>query len=146
MLADVMRETSASVGLLYLLPPEERRVLRLVLAGGVPRQIAAPWARIRLDAAIPVADAVRQRSMVWLSSQEDIARRYPRLGFVLPYDFMLAAAPITGNGCVWGGIVLLWPVWHPSQLSSAEEDTINSWCRTCRRTINPRPPTGSSEI
>ncbi|WP_415953938.1 SpoIIE family protein phosphatase [Streptomyces sp. KLOTTS4A1] len=127
-LADVMRDTGASVGLLYLLPPTER-VLRLALAGGVSGQIAAPWARIPLDAAIPVADAIRERSMVWLGSQEDVARRYPRVGIVLPYDFMLAAAPIAGSGTVWGGLVLLWPARRPPQLSAAEEDSINACCR-----------------
>ncbi|GAA3245496.1 SpoIIE family protein phosphatase [Streptomyces labedae] len=127
-LADVMRDTGASVGLLYLLPPAEP-VLRLVLAGGVSGQIAAPWARIPLDAAIPVADAVRERSLVWLGSQEDVARRYPRLGIVLPYDFMLAAAPITSDGTAWGGLVLLWPVWHPAELTAAEGESINACCR-----------------
>lgn len=127
-LADVMRHTGASVGLLYLLPPTER-VLQLVLAGGVPGQIAAPWARIPLEAAFPVADAVREGSMVWLGSQQDIARRYPRIGIVLPYDFMLAAAPITDNGTAWGGVVLLWPVWHPPHLSPTEQKAIDACCR-----------------
>ncbi|MFJ3616109.1 SpoIIE family protein phosphatase [Streptomyces hydrogenans] len=127
-LADLMRDTGASVGLLYLLPTTER-VLRLSVVGGVSRQIAAPWARIPLDAAIPVVDAVREHTLVWLGSQQDVARRYPRLGIVLPYDFMLTAAPIISNGTVWGGIVLLWPVWHPPQLSTAEEETIDTCCR-----------------
>lgn len=127
-LADLMRDTGAPVGLLYLLPATER-VLRLVVVGGVSGQIAAPWARVPLDAAIPVADAVRERSMVWVSSQEDIARSYPRLGILLPYDFMLAAAPITSNGSVWGGIVLLWPIWHPPQLSPTEQNAIDDCCR-----------------
>ncbi|AZQ39960.1 GAF domain-containing protein [Streptomyces cyaneochromogenes] len=127
-LADLVRDTGASTGLVYLLPPGER-VLRLVLASGVSEQISAPWARVPVNAAIPVADAVRRRHMVWLGSQEEIARRYPRLGIVLPYDFQLAAAPITGAGTVWGGIVLLWPAWHPPQLSAAEQETISACCR-----------------
>ncbi|MFJ5779893.1 SpoIIE family protein phosphatase [Streptomyces sp. NPDC093094] len=140
-LADVMRDTAASVGLLYLLPSTDR-VLRLVLAGGVSGRIAAPWARIPLDAAIPVADAVRERSMVWLGSQEDVARRYPRVGLVLPYDFMLAAAPITSNGTVWGGVVLLWPVWHPPQLSTAEEESINTCCRRAAAILHQAAASG----
>ncbi|MBB1258393.1 GAF domain-containing protein, partial [Streptomyces alkaliterrae] len=126
-LADAVRDTGASVGLVYVLPPGER-VLHLVLASGVPRHIAAPWARIPVDAGIPVADAMRQRRLVWLGSQEEIARRYPRLGIVLPYDFMLAAAPITDAATAWGGIVLLWPVWHPPQLSPAEREAISASC------------------
>ncbi|MCX4391400.1 SpoIIE family protein phosphatase [Streptomyces sp. NBC_00053] len=127
-LADVMRDTGASVGLVFLLPLGER-VLRLVLASGMSREIAAPWARVPINAAIPVADAVRQRRLVWLGSQEEIARRYPRVGIVLPYDFRVAAAPITDGTTVWGGIVLLWPVWHPAQLSDAEQETITAFCR-----------------
>ncbi|MGW0961887.1 SpoIIE family protein phosphatase [Streptomyces gelaticus] len=127
-LADVVRDTGASAGMVYVMLPGER-VLRLVLASGVSRQIVAPWARVPVDAAIPVADAVRQRRLLWLGSREEIARRYPRVGLVLPYDYMVAAAPITGVATVWGGIVLLWPVWHPAQLSDAEQETISDCCR-----------------
>ncbi|GHD85473.1 SpoIIE family protein phosphatase [Streptomyces naganishii] len=127
-LADVVGLTGASVGLLFLLPPGER-MLRLTAASGVSRRIAAPWERIPVQEHIPVTDAMRQRRLVWLNSQEELARRYPRLGIVLPYDFMLAAAPLTDDETVWGGIVLLWPVWHPPQLSRAERETIEACCR-----------------
>ncbi|MGW6565902.1 SpoIIE family protein phosphatase [Streptomyces sp. NPDC054975] len=128
LVADVVRQTGASVALLYLLQPGEQ-VLRLALLSGVSPRIAAPWARIPLDAAIPVVDAMRQRRLVWLGSQEEMARRYPRLGIVLPYDFMLAAAPVASGVGLWGGIVLLWPIWHPPQLSAEERGTITTRCR-----------------
>jgi PAS domain-containing protein len=133
-LADLARDTGASVGLVFLLPRGER-MLRLALAYGVSRQIVAPWARIPVDAAIPVAESVRERRLVWLGSQEEVARRYPRVGFVLPYDFMVGTAPIMGAestegaGTVWGGLALLWPVWHPPQLSAAEQELIAAGCR-----------------
>ncbi|WP_234358580.1 SpoIIE family protein phosphatase [Streptomyces sp. NRRL B-24085] len=142
-LADVMRDTGASVGLLYLLPPTER-VLRLALVGGVSGQIAAPWARIPLEATIPVADAVRERRPLWLGSQEDIARRYPRVGLVLPYDFKLAAAPITSDGTVWGGIVLLWPIWHPSDLSTADQETLTACCRRAAAVLHRAADSGQA--
>ncbi|MEU0599891.1 GAF domain-containing SpoIIE family protein phosphatase [Streptomyces sp. NPDC006393] len=126
--ADVVRETGASVAQLFLLQPGER-VLRLALLSGVSRQITAPWARIPVDAPVPVLDAMRQRRLVWLGSQEELARRYPRLGIVLPYDFMLAAAPLTSGAMVWGGIVLLWPIWHPPQLSEHERQAVTTCCR-----------------
>ncbi|MFE1754098.1 SpoIIE family protein phosphatase [Streptomyces anandii] len=127
-LADVVSLTGASVGLLFLLPPGER-MLRLAAASGASRRIAAPWERVPLQEPVPVADAMRTRRLVWLGSQEELARRYPRLGIILPYDFMLAAAPIADDETVWGGIVLLWPVWHPPQLSAAERETIEACCR-----------------
>ncbi|MFD9246619.1 hypothetical protein ACFV0D_32780 [Streptomyces sp. NPDC059556] len=108
-LTGLMRDTEASVGLVYLLIPGDR-MLRLVLISGLSREIAAPWVRIPVDAPIPVADAIRERRLVWLSGLQDIAHRYPRIGIVLPYDFMLAAAPIADDTTVWGGVVLLWPV------------------------------------
>ncbi|MGW7641960.1 SpoIIE family protein phosphatase [Streptomyces decoyicus] len=126
--ADVVRDTGASIGLLFLLPPGEE-VLRLALVSGVSRQLAAPWARVPMDASTPVADAIHERRLIWLGSQEEMARRYPQLGVVLPYDFMLAAAPLTADSLVWGGIVLLWPVWHPPQLSPQERETVTTFCR-----------------
>ncbi|MCX4539479.1 SpoIIE family protein phosphatase [Streptomyces sp. NBC_01565] len=84
--------------MLYLPDPDPaRRVLHLTLASGVSREFAAPWSRVALDDPIPVADAVREGRLVWLSGQEETARRYPRLGLVLPYDFALAAAPLTAE-------------------------------------------------
>lgn len=127
LLADVVRSTGASVGLAYVLAPGDR-MLHLVLASGAPREITAPWTRIPLDGAIPVGDAVLQGRLIWLSSQEEIARRYPRLGIVLPYEFMLAAAPITSGTVSWGGIILMWPVWHAPQLDPAEQDAISGCC------------------
>ncbi|MBT2459808.1 SpoIIE family protein phosphatase [Streptomyces sp. ISL-86] len=76
------------------LPDSARRVLHLTLTVGVSREFAAPWSRVGLDDPIPVADAVREQRFVWLGGQEDTARRYPRLGLVLPYGFALGAAPL----------------------------------------------------
>ncbi len=131
-LAQVVREARASVGMVYLLPPGER-ALRLAVVSGVSRRIAAPWTRVTLDDPIPVADAVREQRLVWLGSQEEVASRYPRLGLVLPYDFVLAAAPVTTRTTQWGGIVLLWPGWHPPQLTTEERDAVRTCCRgLCR--------------
>ncbi|QGV76873.1 SpoIIE family protein phosphatase [Streptomyces ficellus] len=139
-LAAVMEETGASVGLVYLLEAEER-VLRLGLVAGAPPPITAPWARISLDEAVPVADAVRERRLVWLGGgQEEVARRYPRLGLVLPYDFLLAAAPIAGGGDdALGGLVLLWPGWHPPRLSEREEEGIRTFARRAEQCLRGAP-------
>ncbi|MFD9301940.1 SpoIIE family protein phosphatase [Streptomyces sp. NPDC060048] len=127
--ADVVRGTGASMALVYLFPPGER-VLHLAVVSGAPAHITAPWARIDITAPIPVADAVRDGRPVWLSGREEIARRYPRLGLVLPYDFMLAAAPITDGTTSTGGLVLLWPSFRPPELGPAENEAIDAFCRT----------------
>ncbi|MFF7211809.1 SpoIIE family protein phosphatase [Streptomyces sp. NPDC008238] len=122
-----MRDSGASVGMVYLMPPRER-VLQLAVLSGVPQKMAAPWARLTLEDPMPLAEAARRRCLVWVASQEEMARRFPRLGFVVPYDFMLAAAPLAHGGAVCGGLVLLWPVWHPPTLSVSERDVIDAFC------------------
>ncbi|MFC9293745.1 SpoIIE family protein phosphatase [Streptomyces sp. NPDC057011] len=141
-----MEETGASVGLVYLLGSGER-VLRLGLVAGVPPPITAPWARVSLDEAIPVSDAVRERRLIWLGGgQEEVARRYPRLGLVLPYEFLLAAAPLAGGEEeVPGGIVLLWPVWHPPQLNEREREAIDTFARRAGRHLRQAAPEGGRE-
>ncbi|WP_412080058.1 SpoIIE family protein phosphatase [Streptomyces sp. SJL17-1] len=144
-LTGLVRDTEASVGLVYLLVPGER-MLRLVLISGLSREIAAPWVRIPADAPIPVADAIRERRLVWLSGLQEIAHHYPRLGIVLPYEFMLAAAPIADDTTVWGGVVLLWPVSHPPELDAREHETLDAHCRLSARLLrraadqDPPPP------
>ncbi|MGP3987182.1 SpoIIE family protein phosphatase [Streptomyces sp. 3N207] len=136
-----MGSTGASVGLMYLLPPGER-VLRLAVLSGVSRGIAAPWARIPLDAPIPVAVAMRRQRIVWLASQEEMARRYPRIGLVLPYEFRLAAAPIVSGGVARGGIVLLWPTEHPPRLSPRERHVMGGSSRNAARILRQAADSG----
>ncbi|MFE4256375.1 SpoIIE family protein phosphatase [Streptomyces sp. NPDC056910] len=124
----VVQETGASVGVVYLLPSGET-VLRMALLTGIPLQIVAPWAEVRLAAQIPVADAVRERRVVWVGSSEEMARRYPRPALVLPYHFAAAAAPVTTGDTDRGGLVLLWPGSHPPELSQGERDAIGVFCR-----------------
>ncbi|MFA7766173.1 SpoIIE family protein phosphatase [Streptomyces sp. NPDC048723] len=126
-------DAGASIAMLYLPDPDPtRRVLHLTLASGLSREFAAPWSRVGLDDPIPVADAVRESRLVWLGGQEDTARRYPRLGLVLPYDFALAAAPLTGEAPdrapepTGAGLVFLWPGSHGPDLDERERKALES--------------------
>ncbi|MEY2229294.1 MULTISPECIES: SpoIIE family protein phosphatase [Streptomyces] len=119
--------------MLYLPDPDPtRRVLHLTLASGLSREFAAPWSRVGLDDPIPVADAVREGHLVWLGGQEDTARRYPRLGLVLPYDFALAAVPLTEEAAdrarepTGAGLLLLWPGSHGPDLDERERKALES--------------------
>ncbi len=58
-----------------------------------------------------------------------MARRYPQLGLVLPYDFALAAAPFITGTRAWGGLALLWPVGHPAHLSTQQREAVIACCR-----------------
>ena len=103
-MAAVVRESGAYGGLLYVLPPGED-ALWLAVVAGTPHEFATPWRRVTLTDPMPVADAVRERRLVWVRGQEEMARRYPRPALVLPYDFALAAAPITSGDGPRGGLV-----------------------------------------
>lgn len=127
-LARVVRETGASVGSVYLLSPPGEQLLRLAVLAGVPPRFAAPWARVSLGDPIPVAEAVRERRLVWIGSHAQLARGYPRAALVLPHHLALAAAPITTGATAWGALVLLWPGVRPQQLSAHERDAISAAC------------------
>ncbi|MGW2029217.1 SpoIIE family protein phosphatase [Streptomyces sp. NPDC001811] len=122
------RDTGAYAGGLYVLCPDEQ-VLRLAVLSGISRRIASPWARVPLQAASPVSDAVRQGALVWIGSQEELARRYPQLALVLPHPFALVAAPISTGARRWGGLVLHWSSAHPPALSTRERALITDACR-----------------
>ncbi|MEU1464446.1 SpoIIE family protein phosphatase [Streptomyces sp. NPDC005727] len=130
-LGQCARETGAYASGVYVLSPDGQ-VLQLAVLSGISRRIAAPWARVPLAAATPVSDAVRQRGLVWIGSQEELARRYPRLALVLPHPFTMAAAPIGIDSTAWGGLVLHWSSAHPSTLSPHEREVISDTCRSMR--------------
>ncbi|SCY32951.1 Serine phosphatase RsbU, regulator of sigma subunit [Streptomyces sp. 136MFCol5.1] len=123
-----MRETGACGCLVYLLAPGER-ALRLAVLEGVPRQIAAHWTQVPLAARTPATDAVRERRLVWIGGQEEMARRYPLMALALPYPFSAAAAPITTGTTVWGALVGRWPSSHPTPLTRHERNAVLTCCR-----------------
>ncbi|QGV82949.1 SpoIIE family protein phosphatase [Streptomyces ficellus] len=119
-----MRRTGAAIGMGYLYPPGDD-ALRLAVLSGVSLEFAAPWMRVGPHDPVPVAHAVAEGRLVWIADREDMARRYPRPGLVLPYPFSLAAAPVAADGTTWGGLVLMWPGGHPPELSAPEEEALH---------------------
>ncbi|MFJ9913358.1 SpoIIE family protein phosphatase [Actinacidiphila glaucinigra] len=129
-LSQVVRDTGASMGLIYLMTPEQD-MLRLTVVVGVSRKIDTIWGRVVSSASSPVADAVRERRMVLLGGHEDTARAYPRLALVLPYDFPLAAAPITSGPTTWGALCLVWPgghTGHPGRITRRNREAYRGAC------------------
>ncbi|MFF7556927.1 SpoIIE family protein phosphatase [Streptomyces olivaceus] len=127
-MAAVVRASGAFGGILYALPPGEDALWQ-VLVAGVPEEMAAPWRRVALDDPMPVADAVRDRELTWCSGREEMARQYPRVALVLPYEFALAAAPVVSGGAVRGALVLLWPGGRPADLDPGERAVLRTGCR-----------------
>ncbi|MER5899725.1 SpoIIE family protein phosphatase [Streptomyces mirabilis] len=147
-LASMMETVHAHSGAVYLLTPGEA-VLEMAVMAGMPRSFAAPWERVGLNAPIPVALAVRERRLVWVPGEEEMARRFPRIAVVLPYPFALAALPVATAGTVYGAVFVTWPGSHPPDLSDRERDHLTASCDRLalrleraaveRRPVHPEP-------
>ncbi|CAL9343295.1 hypothetical protein SUDANB6_00315 [Streptomyces sp. enrichment culture] len=142
-LASMTEEVRAHVGAVYLLSADGR-VLELAVMTGLPQAFAAPWERVPLSARIPVADAVRERRLVWVGGEEEMARRYPRISVVLPYPFALAALPVASGSAVYGAVFLTWPGTRPAELSDREREQLTAACDRLalrlERTAREHPP------
>ncbi|MFD8395711.1 SpoIIE family protein phosphatase [Streptomyces sp. NPDC059680] len=126
-LVSMMQEVHAHSGAVYLLRSDQP-VLEMTVMAGMPRAFAAPWERVGLSAPIPVADAVRDRRLVWVGGEEQMARCYPRIAVVLPYPFALAALPVATERQVYGAVFVTWPGAHPPELSDWERDHLWAAC------------------
>ncbi|MGW0420047.1 SpoIIE family protein phosphatase [Streptomyces sp. NPDC003015] len=126
-LASMMDEVHAHSGAVYLLAADEP-VLEMAVMAGLPRAFAAPWERVGLSAPIPVAEAVRERRLVWVGGEHEMARRYPRIAVVLPYPFALAAVPVATSSKGYGAVFVTWPGSHPPELSDRERDHLTAAC------------------
>ncbi|WP_406359124.1 SpoIIE family protein phosphatase [Streptomyces sp. NBC_00658] len=126
-LAAMMDEVQAHSGAVYLLAPGEP-VLEMAVMAGLPRAFAAPWERVGLSAPIPVAEAARERRLIWVSGEEQMAGRYPRVAVVLPYPFALAALPVATGNTVYGAVFVTWPGSHPPELSDRERGQLTAAC------------------
>ncbi|MFF4394194.1 SpoIIE family protein phosphatase [Streptomyces sp. NPDC001480] len=143
-LAAMMDEVNAHSGAVYLLAPDQP-VLEMAVMAGLPRAFAAPWERVGLSAPIPVAEAVRERRLVWVGGEDDMARRYPRIAVVLPYPFALAALPVATADTVYGSVFVTWPGSHPPTLSDWEREHLTAACDRLARRLEraaraDRPP------
>ncbi|MFF1448445.1 SpoIIE family protein phosphatase [Streptomyces sp. NPDC058274] len=126
-LASILDDVHAHSGAVYLLAPGEP-VLEIAVMAGLPRAFAAPWERVGLNAPIPVAEALRERRLIWVNGEEEMARRYPRIAVVLPYPFALAALPVATRTTAYGAIFVTWPGAHPPELSDRERDHLTAAC------------------
>ncbi|MEV6531219.1 SpoIIE family protein phosphatase [Streptomyces sp. NPDC051639] len=126
-LASLVEEVHAHSGAVYLLASGEP-VLEMAVMAGMPRAFAAPWQRVGLNAPIPVAVAVRERRLVWVSGGEEMARRFPRIAMVLPYPFALAALPVATSRTTYGAVFVTWPGSHPLELADRERDHLTAAC------------------
>ncbi|GAA0459006.1 SpoIIE family protein phosphatase [Streptomyces sp. NPDC046215] len=140
-LAAAVHRTGAMAGGVYLRDPAGA-ALRLVVICGLSVEAFAPWWQVPLASRGPAQDAVREERLVWLGSQEEFARSYPRAAAGVPYRFALAIAPLKGAHGPWGALMLLWPPTRPARLPLRERGNIAFSARRVARVLDAasRPP------
>ncbi|MFC3572219.1 SpoIIE family protein phosphatase [Streptomyces yaanensis] len=126
-LAAMLDDVHAHSGAVYLLAHDEP-VLEMAVMAGLPRAFAAPWERIGLGTPLPVAEALRERRLVWVSGEEEMAKRYPRIAVVLPYPFALAAMPVATPDTRYGAVFVTWPGSHQPELSDRARGHLMAAC------------------
>jgi PAS domain S-box-containing protein len=100
---------SASAGSIVLLSPD-RSELVILRAFGYADQIVEPWTRFPADAAVPLADAVRTGDAVFLTSPDEVDRRFPGLvSGQSSGNQGWAAIPLTVEGRTIGAIGVSFP-------------------------------------
>ncbi|MFE2545357.1 SpoIIE family protein phosphatase [Actinacidiphila glaucinigra] len=135
------RDTGAHAGALFLLAPEGE-ALRLEVATGMPADFLAPWFGVGLSNRVPVADAVRERRLVWLSKPQELARRYPRTAIAMPYHFAVAAAPILTGSEPWGALLLFWPCCDTAEVPAPSHERVGAACRRLGRFLRDAADSG----
>lgn len=126
LLAAVIADSGAHIGALYLLD-EDHQVLLMEAEQGFPITVARAWSRVRLHGPLPAAVAVRDRRLVWLPNQEELARRYPEAALALPYHFAMVAAPVHSGDADWGAVLLAWPQGH-EELTAERRQMVERAC------------------
>ncbi|MET7861004.1 SpoIIE family protein phosphatase [Streptomyces sp. NPDC005318] len=134
-------DTGAHAGAVFLLAPDGQ-ALRLEVITGMPAEYLAPWLGVGLASRDPVAVAVRERRLLWLSEHQELARRYPRTAIALPYHFAVAAAPILSGTTAWGTLLLFWPCCDTAELAGPGPERVGLACRRLGRFLRDAAEAG----
>ena len=132
-LYEVLRETGAYSGGIFLLPPGEQ-VLGLAVKAGLPDALVRPWRRLWLDMRTPTTDAARERRLIWLPVG-GITRYFSPAAVLLPYRFACVSAPLTTGDTVWGSLILLFPASQPPRLAPGQRAAVEQCCQALGRLL-----------
>lgn len=129
LLAPTLRQTLQGLGVfaggIYLIHPQEPTLVLSMLAGW-PQEFLQPWERVSLSAPSPISDTLRSTEPLWVANARECARRYPRTAVSIPYEFALAAVPISTDTTDYGVLFALWPGSRPARLPHRDHDHLRS--------------------
>jgi PAS domain S-box-containing protein len=140
--ADVARVTveqgvgalGATAGSLSLLT-EDGSALEMAGHVGYPEDVIRNWQRYPLDAPIPLTDAVRTATPVYMASPEERVRRYPILASVRANEDTRASAcvPLLVGGRAVGVLGLSFN--HAGPFSAEDKEFVVSLTRQCAQAL-----------
>lgn len=123
--AEALGASSAWVALL----DPGKQSLELAHADGHAEGTVQRFRSLPLDAQLPLAEAVRTRSPLWLEGAGEIFGRYPRFAEVRPQAQAAALLPLSNGGEPLGAIGLVFDT--PRTFGSADRDYLLTLTRLC---------------
>lgn len=127
--AEALGASSAWVALV----DERRRSLELAHAAGHEPATRQRFASLPLDAELPLAQAARTATPLWLESPEAIFGPYPRFREVRPQAQAAALLPLSDNGTALGAIGLVFD--RPHRFWPHDRDYLLALTRLCGQAL-----------
>jgi anti-anti-sigma factor len=127
--AEALGASSAWVALL----DEGRRTLELAHATGHPEDTRQRFHSLPLDAELPLAEAARTSTPLWLESAEAIFGPYPRFREVRPQAQSAALLPLADGGAALGAIGLVFD--HQRGFGPHDRDYLLALTRLCGQAL-----------
>ncbi len=122
-LAEVAGITGSHAAGVFLLVPNAQ-ALRLAVVTGLSAGAVRPWSRLALATPAPVSVVAGEGHPVWVHGHDELARRFPRTAFALPYRLAMYVVPLHTGTTVSGVLQLLWPDTRPERLSPDERAAV----------------------
>ncbi|MCU1497924.1 MAG: hypothetical protein JWM47_1877 [Acidimicrobiales bacterium] len=115
-LAEILRDhgtgaLGAAVANLRLLDGDSS-TLQAIVPSNVPAEVLDRYQRIHIDDDLPISDAVRNHTTVWLPDLDTYAQRYPKAAADARLAGLGASAAVplhTSDGAVIGVVTFAWP-------------------------------------
>jgi signal transduction histidine kinase len=117
----------AGAGAMFVVDPGGDQ-LRMVASRGYAADVVRAYATVPLTIRVPICDAVRDHSMVFLAAIDELRARYPDVAELHPETRAVAGVPLIASGRVLGAIHLSFHARLPDAEALARIDRLVGQC------------------